>query len=198
MAKWLRREAATLLFLGSSPSLRFFLTMDVKDAIGKRRSIRSYQDKSISNELIRELIDAARLAPSGNNAQPGRYFIVNDEETKSKLRENEIFKQDFVYEAPVIIACCADPRVYSGVKGWDDSNNVRAIRDLSIASFSLVLRATEMGLGTCYVGWVKKEEIKSILGIPDNYIVPYVITVGYPAEEPGTHSRKGIDEIIIR
>lgn len=172
--------------------------MDVKDAIGKRKSIRSYKDSPVSDDLIRELIDAARLAPSGNNAQSGRYFIVNDDKTKSKLREKEIFKQDFVYKASAIIVCCADPSVYSGVKGWDDSNNVRAIRDLSIASGFMVLRATELGLGTCYVGWVKKDEIKSVLGIPDNYIVPYVITVGYPAEESGTHSRKGIDEIIIR
>ena len=173
--------------------------MDVKNAIEKRRSIRKYQDKKLSDKLIKELINAARLAPSGNNAQPCRYFIIKDEETKNKLKTNEIFFQDFVYEAPVIIACCADPNVYKykKIKNWDDSNNLRAVRDLSIASSFLVLRATELNLGTCYVGWIEKEKIKQVLDIPKEYIVPYVITVGYPAEDPPPKPKHTLDEIIL-
>jgi len=173
--------------------------MDVKKAIESRRSIREYQDKEVPDNLIIELIDAARRAPSGNNAQPSRYSIVKDSRIKNKLRESEIFEQDCFYEAPVIIVCCADPASYKKrVEKWDDQNSTRAIRDLSIASSYLVLRATELGLGTCYVGWIKKEEIKTVLGIPKEYIVPYVITVGYPAEDPKPTPRKSIDEILIQ
>ena len=60
--------------------------MDVKEAISKRRSIRKYQRKEVPLDLIRELIDAARLAPSGSNAQPCRYYIVKDNETKEKAK----------------------------------------------------------------------------------------------------------------
>lgn len=172
--------------------------MDVKKAIEERRSIRKYQDTEISEDIIRELINAARLAPSGNNAQPSRYFVIKDDNAKNKLKENNIFEQKFVYKAPVIIVCCTDPHAYKkNVEGWDDSNEIRAVRDLSIASSFLVLRATELGLGTCYVGWVKKDKIKEILAIPKEYFVPYIITVGYPAEQPKPTSRKSIDEVLL-
>lgn len=86
--------------------------MSVKTVIKKRRSIRKYQDKKVSNNLIRELIDAARLAPSAYNAQSARFFIVKGVTIKQKLKENNIFKQDFVYTAPIIIVCCADQNVF--------------------------------------------------------------------------------------
>jgi len=172
--------------------------MDVKKAIEKRRSIRKYQDKEISDDLIKELIDAARLAPSGLNTQPSKYLVVKDSEIKNKLRENGIFSQDFVYQASAIIVCCADPGAYKErSEKFDNPNEIRAIRDLSIASSFLVLRATELGLGTCYVGWINREKIRDILDIPRDYRIPYVITVGYPAEQPESTSRKNIDEILL-
>jgi nitroreductase len=172
--------------------------MDVKEAISKRRSIRKYQRKEVSLDLIREMIDAARLAPSGSNAQPCRYYLVKDNETKEKLRENQIFEQDFVYQAPVLIVCCADVQSYmQGIKGWSEENQNRALRDLSIASAFLVLRATELGLATCYVGWMKKDRIKDVLGIPRHYIVPFVIAVGYANEQPEPLPRKSIDEVLL-
>ena len=101
--------------------------MDVKEAISKRRSIRKYQRKEVPLDLIRELIDAARLAPSGSNAQPCRYYLVKDKETREKLKENQIFEQDFVYQAPVLIVCCSDLQSYrQGIKGWSEENENRA------------------------------------------------------------------------
>lgn len=172
--------------------------MDVKEAISKRRSIRKYQRKGVPLDLIRELIDAARLAPSGSNAQPCRYYLVKDKETREKLKENQIFEQDFVYQAPVLIVCCSDLQSYrQGIKGWSEENENRGLRDLSIASAFLVLRATELGLATCYVGWMKKDKIKDVLDIPRNYIVPFVIAVGYAGEQPKPLPRKSIDEVLL-
>ena len=173
--------------------------MDVKKAIETRRSIRKYLPKPVSEELIYELIDAARLAPSGNNAQPGKYLIVNDDKTKNVLKKNEVFTQSFVYTAPTIIFCCANPNAYKkNITGIDNSNDMRAIRDLTIASQNIVLRATELGLGTCYVGWVDENKSKELLSIPKDYILPYVITVGYANETPNARPRKTIDEILIK
>ena len=174
--------------------------MDVKTAIEKRRSIRKYQDKEVSDDLIGKLIDAARLAPSGNNAQPSRFYIVRDEVIKQRLKKNKIFKQDFIYKAPIIMVCCGNPEAYPRAKfepEYDDPYEIRAIRDLSIAAQNLVLRATELGLGTCYIGWLHKDKIKKVLNVPGNYIIPFVITVGYPAEKPKPTSRKRIEEILL-
>ena len=162
--------------------------MNVKEAIEKRRSIRKYDDKEVTEEVLRELIDAARLAPSGNNAQPWYFKIVTSAEDKKKLKDSNMYPQDFVYTAPVLIICCADPSVYPAgefIKGMDHPNQVRAIRDLSLACENLVLRAVELGLGTCYIGWMDKEKVKDLLDIPKDYIVPYTITVGYPAGGAG-------------
>lgn len=172
--------------------------MDVKEAIEQRRSIRKYKNKEVPDDVIRAIIDAARLAPSGNNAQPSIYYIIKDEETKAKLKENNVFAQDFVYTTPIIIVCCGDSTKYiKHVEQRDLPNEMRTIRDISIASSFLVLRATELGLGTCYIGWLKAEKLKEILEIPKHNIIPYVITMGYPGENPEPRPRKGIDETIL-
>lgn len=178
--------------------------MSVKTIIAKRRSIRKYQDKKVPNVLIKELIDAARLAPSAYNAQPSKFFIVKDKTMKQKLKQNSVFKQDFVYTAPVIMVCCADRDVFPKERFEPVYSNPReiggelgAIRDLSIATQNLVLRATELGLGTCYVGLVNRDKIKETLDIPTNCIVPFVITLGYPAEKPRPTPRNEFKEFIL-
>lgn len=173
--------------------------MDVRKAIEERKSIRKYQDKEVPDETIKELMEAARLAPSGNNAQPWRYKIFKTKEEKKLLKENNIFKQDFVYTAPVIILCCGDPEAYPKEKfdERDDPNKARAIRDLALSSQNLVLRATELGLGSCYVGWMDKSKIKEITGLPERYVNPYVITLGYPLEHPEPTKKKTIEEILL-
>lgn len=172
--------------------------MDVKKAIESRRSVRKYQDRLVSEDLVNDLLNAARLAPSGNNAQPSRYLIVKDDRTKKNLQDNNVIRDKWVYDSPIIIVCCADPEAYKKrVKGWDDPNKVRAVRDLSIASSYIVLRAIELGLGTCYCGWINKDKIKEVLEIPMHFVVPYVITLGYPAEAPKVCPRKRIEEISL-
>lgn len=175
--------------------------MDVKEAIRKRKSIRAYLDKPIAKEIVDELLDAARLAPSGHNVQPWMFKIIRDDpKTIEKLKENNTFIQDFVYTAPLIIICCTNPEAYSKPKtisDYDDSNELRAVRDLTIAAQNMILRATELGLGTCYIGWLEKIKIKETLNIPSKYIVPYAISIGYHEEDHDQKPkpRKEIKEI---
>jgi nitroreductase len=169
--------------------------MDVKEAINRRKSIRKYQDKQISDEIIKELLDAARRAPSAKNTQSHKYFIVKDKETIKKLKQNNAFKQPFVYDAPLIIVCCADPRKYPGSVDVDRSPENYALIDLSIAASFLMLRATELGLGSVFVAWIYRDKIREVLNIPKDYVIPYVIPIGYPAEDPAPKSRKELNEI---
>lgn len=172
--------------------------MNVKEAINSRKSIRKYQDKQISEEIINELLDAARKAPSAKNVQSHKYFIVKDKETKDKLIEHKVFKRSFVNDAPLVIICCADPSQYPESIDIDESPLNYAYIDLSIAASFLVLRATELGLGTVFVAWIYRDKIKEILNIPKNYIIPFVIPVGYPAEDPSPKPRKNLNEIILQ
>ena len=172
--------------------------MEVHEAIKNRRSIRKYKDREISSQLINELLEAARLAPSAYNAQPWKFLVVNDKKIINELRENKIFFQDFVYNSPVIIICCADIDSYP-VRAKDNfALRELAIGDLAFASENLILQATELGLGTCYIGLFDKEKIKKILNIPEKYIVKYAIIAGYSDEEPKPTPRKSLDDITKR
>lgn len=170
--------------------------MNVKKAILERKSIRKYKKDMPSDKQIFEVLDAARLAPSGTNAQPCRYKIIKSEKEKDLLKKDNIMKQNFVYDAPVLIVCCADPNVYKKTS-FDSENEVRAIRDLSIASSFLVLRATELGLGTCYIGWIDKEKIKETLDLPRNFVVPFIITLGYSGEDRKILQKKDLKDLLL-
>jgi nitroreductase len=190
--------------------------MDVKEAIEKRKSIRRFKQKQVPDKIIKEVIDAARRAPSGCNVQPTRYFVIKDKKLKERLKQKEAFRQDFVYDAPVIIVLCGNPKEYENfkeikyqqeegtlpkdltkvkeiLKGLEEE---RAIRDISIASSFLVLRAVELGLGVCYIGLINENALKKELNIPKKWIIPFIIIMGYPAEFPQQRPRKNLDEIM--
>lgn len=189
--------------------------MDVGEAIKIRRSVRFYSEDRIADRVIHELLDAARLSPSGCNAQPWRFCVIRDPKTIGELRRKEAFPQDFVYKAPAIIACCGDPDAYIGRYGGENQvadgsvpkdtaarkelfrmvegkNAARTLRDVSIASAFLVLRATELGLATSYVGLIDEAVLRTVLDIPAHYIIPFVITVGYErrGDSPSEAGRK--------
>lgn len=178
--------------------------MNLKNIIEKRRSVRKFKDIKVPKSLIKELIEAARLAPSAWNAQPWRFVIIQKNAIKETLRKNNVFKQAFVYNAPLIIVCLGDPEVFPKERlepiysnSQEIAGDMGATRDVSISAQNLVLRATDLGLGTCYIGLVQRKRIKEILGIPDNYVLPFVIIAGYPAEKPQASSRKNLRDFII-
>jgi len=170
--------------------------MEVKKAIEKRRSIRKYQKKEASDKLIHEILEAARLSPSAYNAQPWKFKVVRKEMIK-KLKQEKIFKNEFVYTAPVLIICCSTEKVYPE-KSLDYFNTRElAIVDSGITAQNLVLRATELGLGSCYIGILNRKRIKEILEIPEDYIIPFTITIGYADEKPEAKDRKEMEEILL-
>lgn len=192
--------------------------MDVKEAIEKRRSIRKYQDKEVSENLIKEILEAGRLAPSGCNVQPTRYFIIKDKKTKERLKQKGAFEQNFVYDAPVIIVLCGNPKDYDNLEGVrylqeegilpKDLNDIkkmhkgrneeRTLRDVSINSVYLILRAIELGLGAGCVALINKDVLREELKIPKEWVLPFVITLGYPAESPKQRPRKDLNELILK
>ena len=159
--------------------------MDVKKAVEIRKSIRRFKEKEVPDKVIKEVIDAARRAPSSHNQQPW-HFIAVKKNSLLKLKEQKVFVADWIYKAPVVIACCSEK---------DDEEHMSII-NLSLASAFLVLRATELGLGTCFVARLDKEKIKNILGVPKDAIVPYVIVMGYPDEKLEPKEKKKLEEIM--
>ncbi len=165
--------------------------MEVMEAIRKRCSVRSYLDKPIEEEKLNLVLEAARLAPSAGNRQESRFVVVRDKEKRQRLAE-AASGQSFVGQAPVVIACCAvdaDHKMPCGQFSYPI--------DVAIAMDHLTLKATEEGLGTCWIGAFYEIQVKEILEIPEDVRVVELLTLGYPQSEIGGEKiRKGLDEIV--
>jgi nitroreductase len=164
--------------------------MDVYEAIKTRRSVRAYQEKDIPEDVLKRILEAARLAPSAGNRQQWKFIVVRDPELRKKLVP-AANNQQFVGQAPVIIVAVAlEPdRVMSC--------EVPAYAvDLAIAVDHITLAATAEGLGTCWIGAFSQGEVKKVLDIPAHYKVVTLIPLGYPADSPRIKSRKSLEEIV--
>ncbi len=160
---------------------------DVLDLLKGRRSIRRYQKKDVSKEIIERLIEAARWAPSGANIQPWHFVVVTKEELRKEVGKEAKFlfvKSRHVSEAPVLIVVCGDTK------------SAFHMVDCSLAGANIIMEATSLGLGTCWIGAFNEVRIKEILGIPEGMKVVGLITVGYPAESPSAPPKVGLAEIL--
>ncbi len=164
--------------------------MEFKDIIQKRRSVRAFTDQPISEEKLRRVLEAARLAPSASNRQAWKFVVVKDT-NKRKALTRAANNQAFVGQAPIIIVAVAlmPERIMTcGVPSY-------AV-DLAIAMEHVVIAAVDEGLGTCWIGAFSQENVRRILGIPDKYKVVTVMPIGYPARETAARSRKPIEEVV--
>ncbi|MDQ7094797.1 nitroreductase family protein [Desulfosporosinus sp. PR] len=172
------------------------------EQIKNRRSIRRYLEKPVDDGLIMQLLESARLAPSGDNTQPWHFIVVKSEHTRQKLVEVSN-NQKWMLTAPVFIVCVADirSRITDNVQIslHEDSPELelkQIIRDTSIAIEHIVLEANNLGLGTCWVAWFTQEEIRPILNIPNDKYVICILTLGYAGESPKDRPRKKLEEVI--
>jgi nitroreductase len=151
-----------------------------------RRSVRKYQAKAVEAEKLRALIEAVRLAPSASNTQPWKLILVDDAQIKDQVARATFSKtfsfNQFTAEAPVIAVLTVEKHsVLTQVVGWLKKRPFY-LMDIGIAAAQFCLQATDLGLGTCMLGWFDEAEIKKILKIPRAIRVALVITVGYEAE----------------
>jgi nitroreductase len=165
--------------------------MEFRDLIEKRYSVRGYQSKAVEVEKLNKVLDAARLAPTAHNYQPFKLIVVKTEGNEENLKL--IYDRKFFVEAPIIICACTLMD-----EGWvrDDGKNYSEV-DTTIAMDHLILAATELGLGTCWIGKFDIKAAREVLNIPEN-VLPLVFTpLGYPNDTPRTKHRKNMEEIVV-
>jgi len=152
--------------------------MALLNCIKKRYSVRAYLDKPVESEKLAAVLEAARLAPSARNCQQLRYVVVRSKETILKLCE-AANKQAFVGQAPVVIVACAvnpDYVMRCGQPAYPI--------DAGIALEHMALQAVEEGLGACWIGSFFEDQVKNVLGIPEQGVrVVEMMTLGYPADK---------------
>jgi len=186
--------------------------MTVKEAIATRRSIRKFKPDPIPGELVDQLLDAARLAPSAGNRQPWRFQVVTDTDLRKQIFEEVTFGQHQIQEAPVIIVCGSELLTF--VKGhplappgseyygaesedWDDIKAFipDAQMNTAIAIEHMVLMGTSLGLGTCWVQRIRFGQLARVLGWPRHVVPHAILAIGYPNETPPPSPRLSIEEI---
>jgi nitroreductase len=165
--------------------------MEVFAAIRKRRSIRLYERKPVNEEKLNRVIEAGRLAPSADNRQPWRFIVVTDEKIKEKL--GAAYDEEWFVSAPVIIVGCAVPKEawvrMDGQEYW--------MVDVAIAMQNMILTATELGLGTCWIADFDEEAARKALKLPLGVRVVAMTPLGYPAEQRRpVGNRKPLSEIV--
>lgn len=163
--------------------------MDVLDAIRNRRSVRSYSQKSIPPELLERMRQSLRYAPSACNNQPWHFVLVKDAEVRRQVAQAA--NHAWMAQAPVTVVACGLPsQAYKRMGGYGNSVDV----DLAIAVDHLTLAAASEGLGTCWIGAFKEEQVKAVLGIPEGVKIVALTPLGYPASadmiSPAPESRR--------
>jgi nitroreductase len=159
--------------------------LSLLDVILSRRSIRKYTDKEIPQDILQQVLEAGRQAPSAVNRQPIRFVVVTDSEVKNELSKGLFGKH--IKDASVVVVGCADEKSILTGK-W-------AVVDVTIAMENIVIAAWSLGIGSCWVGSFSEEKTKELLKIPNKWKVVALLTLGYPAEEPKAKNRKPFEEL---
>ena len=196
------------------------------DVFRDRRSIRKYKTGPVAEKDLDQIIEAARLAPSGTNRQPWRFVLLSNGHEKQKIAGAVI--QPFVLEAPAVFVCCLDRRAYT--KGLVEKRMKELVQmnviseeaagyiykrkmpekvddvvipagayvDLGIAVEHMALAAESLGLGSCWVRLFNPKQVHEALGLPEQVEVVALLPVGYPAETPSSRPRLSREEIMIK
>ena len=198
--------------------------MELSDVIASRRSIRKFRQEDVSADTIRLLLDAARLAPSGSNLQPARFIVAQSPAAKETLSRYTPYK--FIAKASVIFVCCADltamttrdnrvgellnEGVFEGVDiDMNDPAATSPVLDdaavkaylsmnVAIAIEHIVLKAVDLGLGSCWLGRFDREKVKEFLSLDESIDPVVLLPVGHPDQSPKQRPRFALDKLVLK
>lgn len=158
--------------------------MDALECMKTRRSVRSYLDRAVPKEIVEDIVNYGRLAATANNIQPWQFIAILDPATRKTIAGLTEHGK-FIEQSPVCIAVfCEETKYY--------------VEDGSAATQNILNAARAYELGSCWVAGDKKaytEEIRRLLGLPENYRLVSLIAIGYPAEERNPE-KKPISQVL--
>lgn len=168
--------------------------MDLLDAILKRRSIRNFKKQALPQATVEKLLEAARQAPSAGNVQPWEFVVASTQETKMDISQ-AAFGQKHLQEAAIVIVVCADEKRAEESYG-DRGKTLYCIQDTAAAIQNILLTACSYGLGSCWIGAFKEDQLKKVINAPKGMRPVALIPVGYPDEAPQVRQRRPLAEMM--
>lgn len=159
--------------------------METSDALAKRASARDYMNQPVPKDMLEKLVDAGRRAPSARAVEPWEFVVITERAMLDRLA-GIISTGVFLKQATAcIVVFCQDTKYY--------------LEDGSAATENILLAATDLGLGTCWIAGDKKEyceEVSKLLGAPLHLKLISLISVGWAAREPKQRKRRGLSEVL--
>jgi len=168
--------------------------MDLWTAIDSRYSVRRFVPAKVGEPTVDKILQAAIRAPSAGNRQPWHFVVVRNAEVKRALAK-AAYGQDFVAAAPVVIVVCADPE-RSATRYGDRGRELYCLQDTAAAIEHILLAATALGLGGCWVGAFDEKAAARVLGLPGHLRPVALVPIGQPATGPVERShRRPLSEV---
>src|SRR5512138_1116250 len=165
--------------------------MEFSDLIAARYSVRAYRPDPVEEDKLQCVLEAARLAPTAANRQPFQLIVLHTAGREQQI--GRIYHRPWFVQAPIVVAVCA-----ISSQAWvreSDRFNARLI-DAAIVADHLILAATDLGLGTCWVAAFNVEAARRVLALPPE-VEPVIFTpLGYPADSPGEKIRKSLSDLV--
>ncbi len=170
-------------------------TFDLLFATLKNRgSVRKFQKKDVPQEILEKILLAATFAPSAGNFQPWEFIVVRDDKMKKSLA-GACFDQPWLASAPAIVVACINMRLAGSVFG-ERGEKLYGIQDVAAACENMLIAATSLGLGSCWVGAFSEPQVSVLLEC-DQYIRPCaIIALGWPSEEPPPLERHALMDVV--
>ena len=166
--------------------------MDLFDCIALRRSVRAYESRPVEEEKLNRLLMADRAAPTACNRQPFRVLVLRTAGREEELKR--VYGQAWFAAAPLVILVCSVP-----ASAWSrrDGKNYADV-DATIVMDNIVLAATALGLGTCWVGAFDPKAAREILDLEPGWEPLAFTPLGYASESPEARPRKALEELVSR
>lgn len=167
--------------------------MDLDTALDKRRSIRSFKNKKVSFKYILDAVEAATKGPFAGNSNHIKFVIIEDPKTIERLAQ--LASQSWITEAQTLVVACSDERDLENLYG--ERGRVYSRQQAGAAIENFILKLTDLGLASCWVGSYSDELIKNLLKIPDYIQIDAIIPIGYADEKPKVPKKRSIETSIF-
>ncbi len=167
--------------------------MEYFELIQKRHSVRTYRNDPVEEEKLLKVLEAARLAPTAHNNQAFKVVVIRTAGREEELKK--IYSGDFFVQAPIILGIFSNPE-----KSWvrSDGTNYGWV-DAAIVADHIILAATALGLGTCWIGAFNPQAARDIVGLDKGFEPVAFTPLGYPGSSDvnNVKKRKSLDEIVV-
>jgi nitroreductase len=170
--------------------------MEFFDVIQKRHSIRVFRDQPVEEDKLQRILETANLAPSSGNLQAFEIYVV----TNAKKRDGlscAALAQEYVAKAPVVLVFCTHPELTLG-HYTERGTALYTVQDATIACTFAMLAATNLGLGSVWVGTFDEKVVRMIIEAPEDQVPVVILPIGYPDEFPDRHPRRPLDQLSHR